>query len=96
MAKQVINVGTVADDRTGDTWRSAMQKSNSNFTELFDFDASLGFVFIAQESDFPIQDATTITLATDTVHIITASFSTAKKFTVNDGAVLTMDNQFGP
>ena len=96
MAKQVINVGTAADDRTGDTWRSAMQKSNSNFTELFDFDASLGFVFIAQESDFPIQDATTITLAADTVHIITASFSTAKKFTCNDGAVLTMDNQFGP
>jgi len=96
MAKQVINVGAAANDRTGDTWRDAFIKTNSNFTELFDFDAALGFVFIGKESDFPIQDATTITLASNTVHIITASFSTAKKFTCNSGSVLTMDNQFGP
>ena len=96
MAKQVINVGAAANDRTGDTWRDAFIKTNSNFTELFDFDAALGFVFIGKESDFPIQDATTITLAANTVHIITASFSTAKKFTCNSGSVLTMDNQFGP
>jgi len=35
MAQEVINVGAAANDRTGDTWRNAMIKSNSNFTELF-------------------------------------------------------------
>lgn len=35
MAQQIINVGTTANDRTGDTWRGAMIKANDNFTELF-------------------------------------------------------------
>jgi len=35
MAKQTINVGTVANDRTGDTLRAAFTKVNSNFTELY-------------------------------------------------------------
>lgn len=35
MSKQIINVGAAADDRTGDTWRDAMVKSNANFTELY-------------------------------------------------------------
>lgn len=35
MAKQTINVGTVANDGTGDTIRGAMNKVNSNFTELY-------------------------------------------------------------
>lgn len=35
MAQQTINIGAVANDRTGDTWRSAMEKSNSNFDQLF-------------------------------------------------------------
>jgi hypothetical protein len=35
MAKQVINVGTTSNDRTGDSIRSAFTKVNSNFTELY-------------------------------------------------------------
>ena len=35
MAKQTINVGTTANDGTGDTLRDASQKINSNFTELY-------------------------------------------------------------
>lgn len=35
MAKQVINVGTSANDGTGDTLRSGAQKINENFTELY-------------------------------------------------------------
>lgn len=34
-AQQTINVGSVANDGTGDTLRSAMQKSNANFTDLY-------------------------------------------------------------
>jgi len=36
MAQEIINVGTVANDRTGDTWRDALIKVNNNTTELFD------------------------------------------------------------
>jgi hypothetical protein len=36
MAQQTINVGTVANDGTGDTIRGAMNKVNANFTEMYD------------------------------------------------------------
>ena len=36
MVQQTINIGAVANDRTGDTWREAMDKANDNFDELFD------------------------------------------------------------
>lgn len=35
MTKQVINVGTAANDRKGDSLRAAFTKVNENFTELF-------------------------------------------------------------
>jgi hypothetical protein len=36
MAKQVINIGTTANDGTGDPIRTAFDKVNDNFTELYD------------------------------------------------------------
>ena len=39
MAKQVIDIGTTANDGTGDPLRSAFDKVNDNFTELYDDDA---------------------------------------------------------
>ena len=35
MAKQTINVGTIANDNTGDTLRVSFTKVNANFTELY-------------------------------------------------------------
>jgi hypothetical protein len=35
MAKQIINVGTAANSKNGDSLRSAFQKVNANFTELY-------------------------------------------------------------
>ena len=35
MAKQTVNIGTSANDRTGDNLRSAFNKINENFTELY-------------------------------------------------------------
>lgn len=37
MAKQIINVGTSANDGTGDTLRASQVKANANFTELYNF-----------------------------------------------------------
>jgi len=39
MAKQVINIGTTANDGTGDPIRDAFDKVNDNFTELYTDDA---------------------------------------------------------
>ena len=35
MAQQQINIGTTANDGTGETVRSAFDKTNDNFTELY-------------------------------------------------------------
>lgn len=35
MARQNINIGTTANDRTGDPLRTAFTKTNANFTELY-------------------------------------------------------------
>ena len=35
MAQQTLNIGSNANDGTGDTLRAAMQKVNENFTEVF-------------------------------------------------------------
>ena len=35
MAQQSINIGTTANDGTGETVRSAFDKTNDNFTELY-------------------------------------------------------------
>ena len=35
MAKQIINVGTTANDKKGDSLRAAFQKVNANFSELY-------------------------------------------------------------
>jgi len=47
MAQEVINIGAIADDGTGDTIRGAGIKINANFTELYAdplVDTSLGFI----------------------------------------------------
>ena len=43
MAKQIIGIGTTANDNTGDDLRTAGDKINYNFTELYNFD-SVGIV----------------------------------------------------
>ena len=40
MAKQTINIGTTANDGTGDQLRSAFDKVNDNFTELYNDETS--------------------------------------------------------
>jgi len=35
MAKEIINVGANANDRSGDSLRAAFSKVNANFTELY-------------------------------------------------------------
>lgn len=50
MAQQTINVGTQANDRQGDPLRTAFQKINSNFTELYAQSGATG-AFVVPYSD---------------------------------------------
>ena len=48
MAQITINVGTVANDGTGDTLRGAFQNVNSNFTELYSNVAAIAGMDLSQ------------------------------------------------
>ncbi len=67
MAKQTINVGTTANDKKGDSLRSAFQKVNANFTELYtqlglnDNNLNLG-AFEFTGSTMSTTDSTSITI----------------------------------
>lgn len=50
MSKQVINVGSSANDGTGDKNRVAFQKINSNFTELYDAVVPKQYKFLLSQS----------------------------------------------
>ena len=49
MAKQVINIGTVANDRSGDPLRTAFDKVNQNFTELYNIVETASLTELAQD-----------------------------------------------
>jgi hypothetical protein len=73
MAKQVIGIGTTANDGSGDPLRTSFIKTNDNFTELYDgagvADDSITYAKLAAEF------TTTAALATD------VDFATAQVFT---------------
>jgi len=96
MAQNIIFAGTAPNDRTGDKWRPAWLAAIDNFDQLFAFQDSQAILNISQESDFPVQTASTITLKTNIVHLISKSFTTTKNFVSENGAVFTALNIFGP
>ena len=96
MPYTAINLGAAPNDRTGDAWRTGGLKINTMFSELFTIVESNNLVFISQESDFPTQDATTITLEAAVVYVITASFATDKYFVCLSGSKITAFNLLGP
>lgn len=95
MAQQNIIIGT-ADAKTGDTYFDAFTKVEANFNELFANLASQAqnITVVNSESDFPTQDATTITLEANKKTVIGASFSTSKTITPSSGSSLCSINPF--
>jgi hypothetical protein len=53
MAQDLINTGTTANDRTGDTWRAAFGKANDNFTDLYTSGGLTNVTLINSAADFP-------------------------------------------
>jgi len=89
MAKQTINIGTSANDGTGDPLRTAMDKTNDNFTELYNGAGGVadGAVTTAKLADDAVDSAKIADGAIDTVHIADANITTAK---IADDAVTTV------
>lgn len=63
MAKQTINVGTSANDGTGDPLRDAFIKTNDNFTELYNKSVGIHAVIplVSGDSVVPTNNGTALT-----------------------------------
>lgn len=91
MVQQNINIGA-ADAKQGDTYFTAFTKTQANFDELFDSLGQNNAVYISQESDFPTQDGSTITLDLNTPYVLTDNVSTSKKILPQTGSSLTSNS----
>jgi hypothetical protein len=83
MSLQLINIGSAANDKSGDTLRTAGQKINSNFTELYSGvqvpPATLGTLGTVRP------DGSTITISNGVITAITGLFAAT---TTNLGGVV--------
>lgn len=61
MAQQIINVGAVPNDNTGDPLRIAYQKCNNNFDELFESVEANGYLYVPAISGAPTTPPVTVT-----------------------------------
>jgi len=87
MAQKTLNIGTVANDGTGDPLRTLFSNSQDNFTELYAGLAN-NIVVINEEADFPVQDATTITWESGNRYYFGAPVSTSKSIIVEDSVAV--------
>lgn len=94
MAQQSINVGEAANDRTGDTWRDAMIKTNENFTEVYGFQTN-NIIVVNEESDFPNQTASTITLNAGLCYHLGDLITTNKNFVIEGGFGVCLKSNTG-
>ena len=84
MAKQIIGIGTTANDGTGDPLRNAFNKTNENFTELYDgagvLADSITYAKLGTEFTTSAALATNVDFATAQVFTKTLSGATTLTF----------------
>lgn len=79
MAKQTINIGSTANDRTGSTLRAAIDICNDNFDELY------GYVTIpVSDTDGIMDDQNEVIAAVGTAASVGAGWHKLVKTTYND------------
>ena len=85
MAQQTINIGTVANDGTGDPLRTAFDKVNDNFTEVYGFDDS-----------YDVQVISTSTSAVkNTLYVFTADLTLTLPSSPTNGDSIKISNLSG-
>jgi len=85
MAQQTINIGSSANDGTGDAIRSAFDKSNDNFTELY---ASSGIADNSVTHD-KLENRYTVLSALGSGTAFALNFSAATTFTATASGAAT-------
>lgn len=90
MAKQTISIGSAANDGTGDAIRTGFDKSNQNFTELYNGDADPDVMkagqFRMRAAGINDQTGTTYTLVSgDNGKVVTFNNASAVTVTVPSG-----------
>ena len=85
MAKQTINIGTTANDGTGDPIRDAFDKVNDNFTELYSDDAG-------DVNSIVAGTAISVSSATGNVTVTNSSPNATHTGDVTGSAALTIAN----
>ena len=73
MAQRIIGVGASANDGTGDPLRTAFNKTNDNFTEVYDAIKTGNFVLVESVSDLPTAISGVITLEDNKTYYITTT-----------------------
>jgi len=88
MAKQAINIGTTANDGTGDTVRAAFDKTNDNTNELYNLLGDGSTLSITGDVSV---SAGAVTIANDAVNFekVDAEFTTSSALTA--GATVDVD-----
>jgi hypothetical protein len=81
MTKQLISLGTSANDGTGDTLRDAGTKLNANFTELYGLVPGGEAQLISGSSVVALNTA-------DNVYLFSMSSTPAGNFTLSDGSIV--------
>jgi hypothetical protein len=69
MAKQTVNLGTIADDGTGDTLRVGGDKINDNFDELYGMIDTDGTLAANSDAKIPTQKAVKTAIAAAVVAV---------------------------
>lgn len=92
MAQQNIGLGAVANDGTGDDYRTAFTKTQDNFDELFPDVAALKQptkqLVINAMSEFPAPVAGVRTLAASTFYLIGTNLTTSDRFVLSQDTVV--------
>lgn len=89
MAKQIINVGLLANDGTGDPIRTAMIKANANFTELYNANSTFSGSYTDLTNKPTIPDSILDLGITDGTNgqVLTTNGAGAFSFTSTGGSV---------
>ena len=90
MAREVLNPNSTApNDKLGDTPWDYTTKLNNMTLELYDRTEPGEIIDVCNESDFPTQDATTITLESGKGYFIRCPITTSKRFICQGGSMFS-------